>query len=158
MKIFIVFCGLLIINISFLSYQGDMGRYVHSQTFLKAVAEECAAGAALYYDEAAYSDGQFRFNYEEGKKYIEYIIEDARERMPLPENSRITYRVSFQDDNLGYDDKSLELDQGNTGGYKGKQDVPSVTVEISARTEDLFHLPFLRVTNLERKAKYELPQ
>lgn len=158
MKVFIVFCGLLIINISFLSYQGDMGRYVHSQTFLKAVAEECAAGAALYYDEAAYSDGQFRFNYDEGKKYIEYIIENAEERMPLPENSRITYRVSFQDDNLGYDDISLEPDNGNNGEYEGKQGVPSVTVEIMARTEDLFHLPFLKVTSLVRKSKYELPQ
>jgi len=50
MKVFIVFLGIFLINISFLSYQGDMGRYVRCQAFLKAVAEECAAGSALYYD------------------------------------------------------------------------------------------------------------
>ena len=158
MKVFIVFCGLMIINISFLSYQGDMGRYVHSQTFMKAVAEECAAGAALYYDEEAYSDGCFQFRYEAGIEYIEYILKEAECRMPLPESSKLTYRVSFQDDNLGYEDRTLEPDSKANGTYESKPGIPSVTVEISAETEDLFHLPFLEVTHLKRKAKYELPQ
>ncbi len=143
MKVFIVFLGLFIINVSFLSYQGDLGRYVRCQTFLKAVAEECAAGAALYYDEAAYSDGQFRFYYEEGRKYIEYLIEESKKEMPLPRGSIITYDVIFHDDVLGYE----------TG-----EDIPSVTVEITAATGDLFHLPFLQVTEIKRAAMYELPQ
>ncbi|HVI39403.1 MAG TPA: hypothetical protein VM577_01990 [Anaerovoracaceae bacterium] len=142
MKVFIVFLGLLFINVSFLSYQGDLGRYLQCQTFLKAVAEECAAGAALYYDEAAYSDGQFRFYYEEGRKYIEYLVEESKREMPLPQDSVITYEVDFQDDYLGYEE----------------EDNPSVTVELTAATEDLFHLPFLEVREIKRAAKYELPQ
>ncbi|MEL7657016.1 MAG: hypothetical protein AAGU75_14045 [Bacillota bacterium] len=136
MKVFIVFCGLLIVNLSFLSYQGDMGRYVKCQNYLKAVAEESAAGAALYYDEPAYSEGEFRFRYEEGQKYIGYIIEESKTRMPLPKGTKITYEVEFQD----------------------KEMIPSVTVSITAVTEDLFHLPFLEVTKVKRTAKYELPQ
>lgn len=142
MKVFIVFIGLFIINVSFLSYQGDLGRYVRCQTFLKAVAEECAAGAALYYDETAYSDGQFRFDYEEGREYITYMMEESKRSMPLPKDSIITYEVVFQDDYLG---------------YEGEEN-PSVTVDITAVTGDLFHLPFLEVREIIRAAKYELPQ
>jgi hypothetical protein len=137
MKVFIVFLGIFLINVSFLSYQGDMGRYVRCQAFLKAVAEECAAGAALYYDEAAYSEGQLRFYSDEGRKYIEYIIEESKKEMPLPVCSGITYEAVFQDEGV---------------------DIPSVTVELTAETEDLFRLPFLEVTEIKRAAKYELPQ
>jgi hypothetical protein len=156
MKVFIVFLGLFIINVSFLSYQGDLGRYVRCQTFLKAVAEECAAGAALYYDEAAYSDGQLRFYYEEGRKYIEYLIEESKRGMPLPQDSEITYEVEFQDDYLGYEN-------GNgtgtvSGGAVEREGNPSVTVELTAETEDLFRLPFLEGREIKRAARYELPQ
>ena len=143
MKVFIIFLGMLIINISFMSYQGDMGRYIQCQAFLKAVAEECAAGAALYYDEAAYSDGWFQFSYEEGHKYIDFIIDKSKKKMPLPEDSILSYEAFFEDDASGY-----ESDNGT----------PSVTVEITAVTKDIFSLPFIEVTQVERAAKYELPQ
>lgn len=158
MKVFIVFCGMLIINVSFLSYQGDMGRYVQGQNFLKAVAEECAAGAALYYDEPAYSEGQFKFNYMEGNEYINYIIEESKKEMPLPSNSMITYEVRFQDDNLGYKEDTSEGTNTTVSSSESKEGIPSVTVEITAATEDLFHLPFLEVKKLVRTARYELPQ
>lgn len=148
MKVFIIFLGLFIINVSFLSYQGDMGRYVRSQAFLKALAEECASGASLYYDEDAYSGGQFQFQYEEGQKYIEYIIKESKNQMPLPAGSTISYEVKFEDDVLGYEN----------GEAYGALNNPSVRVVITAATEDLFRLPFLEVTRMERAAKYELPQ
>jgi hypothetical protein len=154
MKIFIVFMGLLFINVSFLSYQGDLGRYVRCQAFLKATAEECAAGAALYYDEAAYSDGQFRFKYQEGLELIEHLLEEAKQDMPLPRDSIITYEVSFRDDYLGYGEGENE---GGGGGGQAAENIPSVTVELTAVTGDLFRLPFLEVTEIKRAAKYELP-
>jgi len=157
MKVFIVFLALFIINVSFLSYQGDLGRYVRCQTFLKAVAEECAAGAALYYDEAAYSDGQLRFYYEEGRSYIEYLIEESKREMPLPQKSIITYEVIFWDDALGYE-SGPGAGSVTSGGSIEREDNPSVTVKITAVTEDLFHLPFLKVTEIKRAARYELPQ
>jgi len=158
MKIFIVFLGLLIINVSFLSYQGDMGRFVRCQAFLKAVAEECAAGAALYYDEDAYSDGTMRFYYEEGRNYIEYIIAESEKRSPLPGGSDITYKVEFQDDYLGYEAGPGSPGGGTGGGTDVTDGIPSVTVELTAETDDLFRLPFLAVIEIKRAAKYELPQ
>ena len=77
-----------------------MGRYVRCQVFLKAVAEECAAGAALYYDEDAYSEGQLRFYTDEGRKYIEYMIEESKKKMPLPAGSSITYVAVFHDESV----------------------------------------------------------
>ena len=137
MKVFIVFLGIFLVDVSFLSYQGDMGRYVRCQAFLKAVAEECAAGAALYYDQDAYSEGHLRFYTREGRKYIEYILEESKQEMPLPHGSVIVYEAVFQDEGV---------------------EIPSVTVKLTATTEDLFRLPFLEVTEIKRAAKYELPQ
>lgn len=161
MKVFIVFMGLLFINVSFLSYQGDLGRYVRCQAFLKATAEECAAGAALYYDETAYSDGQFRFKYEEGLEFIEHLLGEAEQEMPLPRDSILTYEVSFRDDYLGYGEGESEGGEGggvDGGGGPVAENIPSVTVELTAVTGDLFRLPLLEVTEIKRAAKYELPQ
>ncbi|HHU18024.1 MAG TPA: hypothetical protein GXZ70_07435 [Clostridiales bacterium] len=143
MKVFIIFLAILIINTSFLSYQGDMGCYIRCQNFLKAVAEECAAGAALYYDEAAYAEGLFQFSYEEGYKYIDFIINNSKNKMPLPKECTLSYEVLFEDDILGYESDNC---------------IPSVTVIITAVTDDLFDLPFIEVTKVQRAAKYELPQ
>jgi len=157
MKVFIVFMGLLFIDVSFLSYQGDLGRYVRCQAFLKATAEECAAGAALYYDEAAYADGRFRFKYEEGREFIEHLLEEAKQEMPLPRDSVITYEVSFRDDYLGYGADESEDGAAGEGGEPAAENIPSVTVKLTAVTGDLFRLPFLEVTEIQRAAKYELP-
>jgi len=77
------------------------------------------------------------FYRDEGRKYIEYILEESGKEMPLPAGSAITYNAVFQDEGV---------------------EVPSVTVELTAATEDLFRLPFLEVTEVKRAAKYELPQ
>jgi hypothetical protein len=156
MKVFIVFLGLCIINVSFLTYQGDMGRYARCQTYLKAVAEECAAGASLYYEKEEYSGGRFQFDYEEGGKYIEYILEQTDAGSPLPEGTGLSYQVDFRDDVRGYV-------KGSITGYpdietEDAEGIPSVTVEITAATPDLFHLSFLEVKEIKRAARYELPQ
>ncbi|MDD2189587.1 MAG: hypothetical protein PHV71_03255 [Eubacteriales bacterium] len=143
MKVFIVFIGMLIINMSFMSYQGDLSRFVRCQIYMKALAEECAAGASLYYDEAAYSEGLMYFRNEECRKYIDYIIKESETEMPLPKNSILTYEVSFEDD---------------TQEHESKDNIPSVTVVITAKTGDVFGLPFLKVTEVERASKYELQQ
>ena len=38
MKVFIVFIALLMVSMTFITYQGDLNRYVRLQTFMKAVA------------------------------------------------------------------------------------------------------------------------
>lgn len=151
MKVFIIFWGLLIVNISFVVYQGDMSRYVQAQVFLKAIAEECAAGSALYFNQEEYSDGRFIFNYDEGRKYTEYIIGESQKRMPFVKGSIVSYDIHFQDDLQGYEDND-----GNR--LSGRKEVPSVTVELKVDTEDMFRLPFLEICHVTRMAKYELPE
>lgn len=141
MKAFLFFLGLFIINVSFIAYQSDLDRYVQAQNFLKATAEECAAGASLYYNEEEYSEGKIIFKYEEGIKYTEDLIEKSKKCMPFEKNCKITYTIEFEDDFKGY--------------QRSKN--PSVTVSLKVLTKDLFRLPFLKVNQVERKSKYELP-
>ncbi|WP_027398260.1 hypothetical protein [Anaerovorax odorimutans] len=142
MKTFIVFVGILIINISFIIYQGDMNRYVQAQNFLKATAEECASGAALYYDENLFSEGKMVFKYSEGIKFIENFLNETENKMPFENCSKIMYSIVFEDDLQGYKEDSN----------------PSVEVILKVETEDFFRLPFLNINNVERMAKYELPK
>ena len=46
MKIFIVFLGLLLLNMSIISFKGDYENYVYLHRVLGNVAEECAEAAA----------------------------------------------------------------------------------------------------------------
>lgn len=140
MKIFIVFFALLILHISYVAYQGDMNRYVEAQTALKALAEECAAGAALYYDPEEYAEGRMVFHGEEGAAYILYILEKSKKNIRLAVED-FSYRVFYEDDRRGY-------------GADGH--IPSVTVTLSVKTKDIFRLPFLRMEEVSRSAKYEL--
>lgn len=142
MKILLIFTAILVINMSFIVYQGDMNKYMQAQTYLKITAEECAAGAALYFDEEYFSQGKMVFNYDEGEKYIKYLIEQEESRMPFPKGSKMTYSLGFEDDLQGFE----------------KEPIPAVTVRLKVETEDLFRLPFLTVTSVERGTKYELPE
>ncbi|MDD2215978.1 MAG: hypothetical protein PHE41_05355 [Eubacteriales bacterium] len=134
MKVLIVFIGLLIVNVTFVIYQGDLGRYIHLQTFLKAAAEECAAGAALYYDEEAYSHGTMIINQKEAIRYTDYIVEKATRILDLEEGENLSYE--------------MEIDNWERS--------PTVAVTLQLTTRDLFRLPFLKVEQVVRSAKYQL--
>ena len=58
MKIFMVFLGLLLVNVSIMSYKGDYGRYVYLNRALENIAYECMEIAASDPGEAqAFGDG-----------------------------------------------------------------------------------------------------
>lgn len=144
MKVFIVFIGLLFVNVTFITYQGDLDRYIQLQTFLKSVAEECAAGAALYYDEEAYSQGLMIINQGEAEKYADDIVERATHTLALGEGENLSYEIEFVDD--------------STGGAADQGVSPSVVVTLRFTTADLFRLSFLKVEQVVRSAKYELAE
>lgn len=141
MKVFIIFIALLIANVTFISYQGDLNRYVRLQTYLKAVAEEAAAGAALYYDEVAYSHGSMVINREEGQKYIEHLLARAGQTLDLKEGESLNAGIEILDDSNGAADRGIS---------------PAVTVTLHLTVTDLFRLPFLTKEQVVRSAKYEL--
>lgn len=141
MKIFIVFIGLLIINVCYLSYQGDIENFVRKQAFLKFTAEECSAGAATLLDEEEYAEGKIVFSYEEGRDYAEKYIEDVKEKNNF--NGKLSCILTFEDDETGYKSNNPDC-------------IPAVNATVKFETEDIFRLPMITLTKIERSARYEL--
>lgn len=141
MKVFIIFIGLLILNVTFITYHGDLNHYIQLQTFLKATAEECAAGASLYYDEDAYSRGMMVINQTEANKYVNDLVERASQILSLEDTEGLSYEMKIADDSSG------DLEQGMP---------PNVVVTLRLTTADLFRLSFIKIEQVVRSAKYEL--
>ncbi len=141
MKTYIVFLAMMIAGLTALSYNTDMMSFVYEENLLKAVAEECASGAAMLQDEEAYSEGRTVFDREKGVKYaddhVEYVI--------CRHSKGKSYDVSleFEDDEKGY----------STGNAAC---IPTVIATVSMECDDMFRLPFITVTGVTRKAAYEL--
>ena len=130
MKILIVFMAILSLNTMFLTYQSDMNRFQREQTRVKHIAEECAAGASLYYDEEAFSLGYLRFNREEGKRFIEKILNEN-----FQEPLKVDYEIEYYE-------------------YPEVRN-PAVEVTLTVTGKDWFRLGFLTVKEIKRKTYYE---
>ncbi len=167
MKIVIVFMAILLLNISFLTYQGDMGRYLRAQNTVKAISEECGAGAALFFQASKFAEGYLISETEEAQKYIAYILSNSQPFIELANKGDVYCQVTYFDDSLlskTYMNGSVTRiipftfphnysdDQGHDIIVKE----PSVIVSITLKTKDLFRLPFLSVTEISRSAMYEL--
>ena len=63
MKIFIVFLGLLLVNLSIISFKGDFESYVYLHRMIDNIAFECAEMAASGDEDACeYSDGLLEYS------------------------------------------------------------------------------------------------
>lgn len=143
MKALIVFLGLLVIQASFVSYQGDMIRYMARQTELKFMAEECASGAAALWNREAYGEGEIRFDYEAGRKFAKDFVNYRMSKMEGVEDIRLN--LTFEDAYAGY----------QTGNPSG---VPAVTASLVLECPDIFRLPFLSITSIQRQSRYEIQE
>lgn len=146
MKVFIVFFAMLIINISFLSFSSDMDRYVMLQSHLKALAEESAAGASLFYDREAYSRGILCIDQENAGAYIEFLLEKAKSHYAIFSGGSIESKELFFDDIIGYE---------NAFAYHIHKENPAIVVTLTYCGEDLFRLPFFNVSVVSRTATYQ---
>lgn len=145
MKTYIVFLGLFVIGVFGVSYQGDLGAFVHEELVLKEAAEECAAGASLFLDEDEYAEGKVVFDYDEGRKYAEEYLEYIKRNSKALTDGTWRLTMDFEDDRQGY-------------GEWNTDKIPAVLVKIQVRTaEDMFKVPFIQVRSLERSTRYELP-
>ena len=62
MKIFIVFLGILLLNVSIMSYKSDYGKYAYLHKSLDNIAFECAEIAVLNPEEAqGFADGLLEY-------------------------------------------------------------------------------------------------
>lgn len=146
MKVFIVFFAMLIINISFLSFNSDMDRYVKLQTHLKAIAEECASGASLFHDQEAYSKGFLSIAEAEANAYIDFVVNKALEIDPAFLRGNVNVEALYFDDSNGY---------AYCNEYRINKENPAVVVTLTYFGEDMFRLPFLAVNTASRTATYQ---
>ncbi|MBR2001309.1 MAG: hypothetical protein IJ994_03265 [Firmicutes bacterium] len=146
MKVLIVFLGLLLINLSFLSYHSDLDRYEKLQTQLKAAAEEAAAGASLCQDEAQYGKGYLVIDGTAAEEYVTFVTDHVEQALPEYMDAEVSYEMRIFDDEKGYD--GIEE-------YGVSEPYPAVWVRMTADSKDLFRLPFLEKTRTKRSAIYQ---
>ena len=140
MKVFLVFLSIFLVSMTFLAYQGDLAHYIQIQEYLKGLAEECAAGAALYYDETAFGQGSLVFSETEARAFVAYLAERGGESLAERGEGILTYELELFDAEKGF-------------GSEGE--TPAAQVTLTYTCPDLFRLPFLRVTEVCRQARYE---
>ena len=147
MKIFIVFLAMMLVLTSFIAFSADMDRYVKLQGHLKALAEECAAGAALFTDESRYAEGDMVIDYDDACAYIGFMSDAGVRGDPPFRGGEIRSSVKIFDDEKGY--SGIE-----TYGIRKRKPTVVVTLEfVSPR--DLFRLPFLEEYAVTRTATYQ---
>lgn len=141
MKVLIIFLGLLALDVCFMSYQGDIEKFVRQQAMLKFMAEECAASAATFLDTEKFAEGDIVFDYVEGKRYTEEFIEFTKEKVGW--EGTVSFDLVYEDDLQGYQMENVEEN-------------PAVIAHLTLEAEDLFRLPFLTLTKMERSTRYQL--
>ena len=146
MKTFVVFLALMLLNVSFLSFHTDMDRYQKLQVYLKAAAEEAAAGGALCRDEEAFGSGLLAVREDDARRYAAFIIEGAEKELQESIGGSAEWKVEIFDDEKGY---------GGCEKYGLTQGLPAVLVSVNIKCRDLFRLPFLSVTSVKRSAVYQ---
>ncbi|NCB41081.1 MAG: hypothetical protein EOM59_00420 [Clostridia bacterium] len=146
MKVLIVFFAMLIINVSFLSFNSDLNRYVKLQIHLKALAEESASGASLFNDIEAYSNGVLSIDEEAASDYTNFLIETALERDAIFRRGNISANIVYFDSIKGYE---------GLQSYKIQNENPAVVVTLTYFGDDLFRLPFVCVDTVSRTATYQ---
>lgn len=145
MKVFIVFLALLLINVSFLAFHTDMDQYQRLQVYLKAAAEEGAAGGALYQDEESYGQGLLVIDEQEAREYIAYQMGRTEKELSSI-GGKVSWEAEIFDDEKGYEGCfAYGLDEG----------IPGIRLSVQVKCGDLFRLPFLTVCTVKRSAVYQ---
>jgi hypothetical protein len=146
LKVFIVFMALLVLNVGFLGHSADMDRYARLQRQLKWLAEEGASGAALLRDEAEYSAGRLCVDRQAAEGYIAYLLEHHQSQLLSDPSSAISAHMEVYDEKKGYE---------GADAYGIPETGPAVALRLEWDGPDLFRLPFLTVTHLERTVTYQ---
>ena len=138
---------MMLVLTSFLAFSSDMDRFVKLQGHLKALAEDCAAGAALFTDEERYAAGEMVIDPADAEALVVFLTEQGAQGDPPLRGGEISYSMQIFDDEKGY--VGLE----NYGLRKRK---PTVVVTLTySSPRDLFRLPFLSAYTATRTATYQ---
>jgi hypothetical protein len=97
MKTFLIFLAFAIVFSACLVYQSDVNNYMLLQKWLKATAEEAAAGGALMIDDRSYEEKRYIINFTDASRYVMFTAKHAKSNIsPLKNGSIgiITWRLS----------------------------------------------------------------
>lgn len=139
MKVYIVFLSLLIVNVAFIGFHQDMGRYLMLQNIFKDTSEECAAQAALLLDEEEFYQGEIIFL--KDSKDSERVLETVCQRMGIEDGYTLT--LNYEDDSTNYH---------STNSNKN----PRVTATIKINVSSLFKTKLFEETIITRSSCYEI--
>lgn len=139
MKIYIVFIGLLIVHVSFMEFNQEMGRYLMLQNLFKDTSEECAAQAALLLDEEEFFQGRIIFL--KDNEDSETALESACQKIGLKEGYTLT---------LQYEDATTSYAANNP--HHNPRVIATIRVDVSP----LFRTPPFKNVNITRRSCYEI--
>ncbi len=97
MKTFLVFLAFLIVFSACLVYQSDSNNYMLLQKWLKATAEEAAAGGALMIDDKSYEEKRYIINFTDASRYVLFTAKYAKSNISPLKNGSLgvtTWRLS----------------------------------------------------------------
>ena len=146
MKVFLVFLAMLLLYMSFMCQWSDMDRYARAQRALKELAEEIACGAALLLDEDSYSGGLLCIDKWAADHLAFDLLQRASVAPPFEAPGVLSARIEIFDDESGYEEA------GERGLLPG---CPAVSVELTYSGREMFRLPFIIVTCMQRTAVYQ---
>lgn len=157
MKTFIATIALVFMFNLFSIFQIDTDTHRRQLERLKFIAEECADSAALFYDQAAFSNGKIIYNQGEGNKAIVYML---KSHLKLDDTFTPTsgyWRDKIQFDVYYFDETTVtfphEFEDARTG-YKRIIFEPTVIITIEAGRGRM-RLPFLNIDSSIRSSAYE---
>ncbi|NCB42271.1 MAG: hypothetical protein EOM59_06585 [Clostridia bacterium] len=131
MKILLVGAAIILINVLSLTFHADYARYELTEQALKNEADNCASAAVLYFDEAAYGDGELLLKDRDAVAAVEGMVDE-----------KCSYQMHLFDDSgrhRTYEDGQLESDTAfsypysfvDETGYESVIDSPAVIVSVS---------------------------
>lgn len=144
-----------------------MNSFNRIQDNIKYVTDESAAGAALFYDEEAFSEGYLKSKVVEANKYVKYTMEKAintLHNMQIINSDYYLYIIDESGIEYTYKNAGLLSEKSVSFPYyfivEGNNGIlisnPSVIVMLKLRSKDIFRLPFLNCEFLSRSSMYEI--
>ena len=139
MKMYMVFLALLIVNVGFMGFNQDMGRYLMLQNIFKDTSEECAAQAALLLNEEDYFQGRIVFlkDDHDSKKALESVCQKIGIR------DGYTLTLNYEDDSTSY-------------AVSNSENNPRITATVMVNASSLFQTKLFDETIITRTSCYEI--
>lgn len=139
MKVYIVFLSLLIVHVSFMAFNQEMGRYIMLQNLFKDTSEECASQAALLLDEEEFLAGNTVFLKDSGDP--ERVLKEVCNKIGIKDGYELA--LQYEDDASSYNINNSDKN-------------PRVTATIKIDVSKLFRTPHFDETIITRSSCYEI--